>query len=118
MEKINRSYRVLERSLAKKHCVGNVFLFDFYEKKRYDKKTMNESIEQQIEKVLEQVRPALRMDGGGIDFISFNPDTGVVQVRMQGACVGCPMSEITLKMGVEAALCDALPEVKEVVTIS
>ncbi len=92
-------------------------MFDSDEKKSYYKTTMNESIEQQIEKVLEQVRPALRMDGGGIDLISFNPETGVVQVRMKGACVGCPMSEITLKMGVEAALCDAFPEVKEVVTV-
>ena len=92
-------------------------MFDLNEKKSYYKRSMNESIEQQIEKVLEQVRPALRMDGGGIDLVSFDPDTGVVQVRMQGACVGCPMSAITLKMGVEAALCDALPEVKEVVTV-
>ncbi len=75
------------------------------------------SIEQQIEEVLEQVRPALRMDGGGIEFISYNNETHVVQVRLQGACVGCPMSQITLKMGVEAALQDAIPEIKEVIAI-
>jgi Fe-S cluster biogenesis protein NfuA len=77
-----------------------------------------ETIEDQIEKVLEQIRPALRMDGGGIELVSFDAETGVVQVRMQGACVGCPMSEITLKMGVEAALMDALDEVKEVISVN
>ncbi|NQV88971.1 MAG: NifU family protein [Parcubacteria group bacterium] len=75
------------------------------------------SIEQQIEEVLEQVRPALRMDGGGIELISYNKETQVVEVRLQGACVGCPMSQITLKMGVEAAIQDAIPEIKEVIAI-
>lgn len=78
--------------------------------------SMNE-IEQQIEKVFEQVRPALRMDGGGIELVKFDETTGVVHVRLRGACVGCPMSEITLKMGIEAALQDALPQVKKVVAV-
>jgi Fe-S cluster biogenesis protein NfuA len=72
---------------------------------------------QLIEKVLETVRPALRMDGGNIELIGVDEKTGVVQVRMQGACVGCPMSQITLKMGVEAALIDAVPGVTEVVAV-
>lgn len=74
-------------------------------------------IEQQIEEVLEQVRPALRLDGGGIQLVKFDQQTGKVHVRMQGACVGCPMSQITLKMGIEAALQDAIPEVKEVIAL-
>ncbi|HLD20961.1 MAG TPA: NifU family protein [Patescibacteria group bacterium] len=74
-------------------------------------------MEQQIERVLEQVRPALRMDGGGIELVKFDASTGAVHVRMKGACVGCPMSEITLKMGIEAALHDAIPEVKEVIAV-
>ncbi len=77
---------------------------------------MNE-IEQQIESVLEQVRPALRLDGGGIELVKFDAQTGAVHVRMKGACVGCPMSEITLKMGIEAALHDAIPEVKDVISV-
>lgn len=76
-----------------------------------------ESIEQQIEQVLDQVRPALRMDGGGIEFIKYDAETGAVHVRLQGACVGCPMSQITLKMGVEAALQDAIPDIKEVISV-
>jgi len=74
-------------------------------------------MQEQIERVLDQIRPALRMDGGGIEFVSFDPETGRVRVRLQGACVGCPMSEITLKMAVEAALMDAIPEIKEVVSV-
>lgn len=79
-------------------------------------KSMNE-IEQQIEKVLEQVRPALRLDNGGIELVKYDPANGSVHVRMQGACVGCPMSQITLKMGIEAALHDAIPDVKEVIAV-
>jgi len=70
-----------------------------------------------IEKVLDQVRPALRMDGGGIELIDVDESTGVVRVKLQGACVGCPMSQITLKMGVEAALRDAIPEITEVIAV-
>lgn len=75
------------------------------------------SIEQQIEQVLEHVRPALRMDGGGIELVKYDANTGTVHVRMRGACAGCPMSQITLKMGVEAALQDAIPEVTAVIAI-
>ncbi len=78
---------------------------------------MSESIEEKIERVLEQVRPALRMDGGGIELVEYKADSGQVYVKMQGACVGCPMSQITLKMGVEAALHDAIPEIREVIPV-
>lgn len=72
----------------------------------------------QIESVLNQVRPALRMDGGDIQLVDFDEATGVVRVRLEGACRGCPMSKITLKMGVEMALMDALPGVvREVVSV-
>jgi Fe-S cluster biogenesis protein NfuA len=78
---------------------------------------MDDSIEQQIENVLSQVRPALRMDGGDIELVKYDPQTGAVHVRLQGACVGCPMSAITLKMGIEAALHDAIPEINEVIAV-
>ncbi len=76
-----------------------------------------ETIEEQIEVVLEQVRPALRAEGGGIEFVKFDADTGEVYVRMQGACAGCPMSQITLKMGIEVALHDALPQITQVIAV-
>jgi Fe-S cluster biogenesis protein NfuA len=72
---------------------------------------------EQIEKILDQIRPALRLDGGGIELVQFDEANGVVHVRMQGACRGCPMSQMTLKMGVEAALQDAIPSIKEVIAV-
>lgn len=78
---------------------------------------MDLSMAEKIEEVLAKIRPALRMDGGGIEFVGFDETTGVVQVKMQGACVGCPMSQITLKMGVEAALRDAIPSIAEVISV-
>jgi len=74
-------------------------------------------MKEKIEEVLENIRPALRLDGGGIELIDFDESTGVVHVKMQGACVGCPMSQITLKMGVEVALQDAIPSIKEVIAV-
>lgn len=78
---------------------------------------MSQDIRTKIEEVLTMVRPALRMDGGGIEFVSYDAEKGIVEVKMQGACVGCPMSEITLKMGVEAALRDAIPSITEVISV-
>ena len=78
---------------------------------------MDKQINEQIEEVLTQIRPALRMDGGGIELVKFDAETGTVHVKMQGACVGCPMSQITLKMGVEVALMDAIPAIKEVIAV-
>lgn len=75
------------------------------------------SLREQIETVLDQVRPALRMDGGGIELVDIDEEIGRVSVRLQGACRGCPMSKMTLKMGVEAALMEALPVIKEVVDV-
>lgn len=76
-----------------------------------------EKIEERIESVLARIRPALRMDGGGIEFVHFDSLTGAAHVRLKGACIGCPMSQITLKMGVETALHDAIPEITEVIAV-
>jgi Fe-S cluster biogenesis protein NfuA len=63
-------------------------------------------------KAAESIRPALQKDGGDVEFIDFND--GVVTVRMKGACGGCPMSQMTLKQGIEARLRAAIPEVESV----
>ena len=69
---------------------------------------------QQVQKVLsEQIAPRLAMDGGGIELVDLTED-GVVKVRLQGACHGCPGARLTLQMGVERILKDAVPEVKGV----
>jgi Fe-S cluster biogenesis protein NfuA len=68
-----------------------------------------------VEKALENIRPALRADGGDIELIDVVD--GIVKVRLTGACGGCPMSQMTLKMGVEKALKQQVPEVKSVETV-
>ena len=69
---------------------------------------------QEVQKVLsEQVAPRLAMDGGGIELVDLTED-GVVKVRLQGACQGCPGARMTLQMGVARILREAIPEVKGV----
>lgn len=73
-------------------------------------------LRQRIEEALDEVRPALNADGGGVELIDVTAD-GKVTVRLSGACGGCPMSQMTLKMGIEKTLKRRVPEVKEVVSI-
>ena len=70
----------------------------------------------QVEKVLAEIRPALQADGGNIELVNIRED-GVVEVRLKGACGCCPMSQMTLKMGVEKAMKAKIPGVKEVVAV-
>lgn len=70
---------------------------------------------ERIEEVLEQyVRPRLAMHAGGIEFVNFNEASGVLSLRFSGMCRGCPMSQMTLKLGVEALMKERLPEVTSV----
>ena len=62
-----------------------------------------------------RIRPAVQEDGGDIKYVSFQPDTGMVTVRLAGSCVGCPSSSVTLKQGVENMLMHYIPEVKTVI---
>jgi len=71
---------------------------------------------EEVEKALESIRPALQADGGDIELVNVGED-GIVQVRLMGACGGCPMSQMTLKMGVEKTLKQIVPQVKSVVTV-
>ncbi|KAL8533278.1 hypothetical protein ACS0TY_009608 [Phlomoides rotata] len=68
-----------------------------------------------IKELLEtRIRPAVQDDGGDIEYVSFDLDTGIVKLRMQGACSGCPSSSVTLKSGIENMLMHYVPEVKGV----
>lgn len=69
-----------------------------------------------VEEILNQVRPALQADGGDVELVDVN-DEGVVSVKLTGACGSCPMSTMTLKMGIERTLMENIPEVKEVVQV-
>ncbi len=69
-----------------------------------------------VEKALAKVRPMLQADGGDVELIEVTED-GVVKVRLQGTCGACPMSQMTLKMGIERYLKREVPEVTEVVAV-
>jgi Fe-S cluster biogenesis protein NfuA len=68
-----------------------------------------------VEAVLAKVRPALQADGGDVELIAV--EDGVVKVRLQGACYGCPMAQLTLKNGIERTLRAEIPEIKQVVSV-
>ncbi len=68
---------------------------------------------EKVEAVLDEVRPALRFDGGDVELVSIEED-GTVLVRMMGSCSGCGMSVLTLKGGIERVLKQKFPEIKEV----
>ena len=68
-----------------------------------------------VEEVLNKIRPSLVADGGNVELVDVND--GTVKVRLTGACAGCPMSTMTLKMGIEQILKQEITEVKEVVAV-
>jgi len=69
-----------------------------------------------VETALDKIRPSLNADGGDVELVEVSPD-GVVKVKLTGASGGCPMSQMTLKMGIEKVLKQELPQVKEVVAV-
>lgn len=73
-------------------------------------------MKQKVQEVLELIRPALQADGGDVELVDVTDD-GIVSVRLTGACGSCPMSTMTLKMGIERTLKSKLAEVKEVVQV-
>lgn len=68
-----------------------------------------------VNAVLDEIRPALKADGGDVELVGVKD--GIVSVRLTGACGGCPMSTMTLKMGIERLLKQKLPEIKQVVSV-
>jgi Fe-S cluster biogenesis protein NfuA len=73
-------------------------------------------MKEKVEAALDKVRPSLKMDGGDVELVDVGAD-GVVKVKLIGACGGCPMSQLTLKMGIERILKKEVPEVKEVIAL-
>jgi Fe-S cluster biogenesis protein NfuA len=74
-------------------------------------------MKEKIQQVIDQIRPSLQADGGDVELVDISED-GVVKVRLTGACHGCPMSQMTLKNGIEKFLKKQIPEVKEVISES
>lgn len=70
---------------------------------------------EKVEAALAKIRPALQADGGDVELVDVSE--GVVKVKLQGACGGCPMASMTLRNGIERILKEQIPEVKEVVAV-
>jgi Fe-S cluster biogenesis protein NfuA len=71
---------------------------------------------EKVESALNKIRPSLKADGGDVELVEVTSD-GVVKVRLTGACGGCPMSQMTMKMGIERIIKGEVPEIKEVVAV-
>ncbi|HEV2129480.1 MAG TPA: NifU family protein [Longimicrobiaceae bacterium] len=69
---------------------------------------------ERIESGLDTIRPALQQDGGDVEFVRFDDDSGVVELRLVGLCGACPISPTTVKHGIERRLKQLVPEVTEV----
>ena len=69
----------------------------------------------QVEKILNELRPNLQADGGDVELVDVNE--GIVSVKLTGSCAGCPMSTLTLKNGIERILKEQITEIKEVIAV-
>ncbi|KUO97220.1 NifU family protein [Ferroacidibacillus organovorans] len=70
---------------------------------------------ERVEAVIDHLRPALQSDGGDVELVDVND--GIVTLHLLGACSGCPMSTMTLKMGIERAIKQSVPEILEVIAV-
>ena len=73
-------------------------------------------MKEKVEAALEKIKPSLEADGGSIELVEITAD-GIVKVKLTGACGCCPMSQVTMKMGVEKIIKETVPEVKEVIAV-
>ncbi|WP_026174416.1 NifU family protein [Effusibacillus pohliae] len=72
---------------------------------------------ERVQNALDKIRPGLMADGGDAELVDVDPEKGIATIRMVGACGGCPMSTMTLKMGIERTIRAAVPEIKEVIAV-
>jgi Fe-S cluster biogenesis protein NfuA len=72
-------------------------------------------MKEKVQAAIDKLRPMLQADGGDVELISV--ENGIVKVKLQGACAGCPMSQMTLKNGIERALKQQIPDVKAVESV-
>ena len=73
-------------------------------------------MKEKVQKAIDLIRPSLQADGGDVELIDVSSD-GIVKVKLTGACHGCPMSQMTLKMGIEKIIKTQIPDIKEVIAI-
>ncbi len=73
-------------------------------------------MKEEVQKAIDKVRPSLQADGGDVELVDVTAD-GVVKVKLTGACHGCPMAQMTLKMGIEKIIKQQVPSIKEVISV-
>ena len=95
-------------------CSKNAKIFYGLEAFDHGRVLVPNTIETKIEDILESIRPALKADGGGVEFLRFIEEGGVVELRLLGACEDCPISMMTLKEGIERRLKSSVPGIREV----
>ena len=78
---------------------------------------MNEVLYQKVEKALQTIRPYLKADGGDVELVQVTNE-GIVEVKLTGACSDCPMSQMTLRAGVERALIREVPGIRRVEAVN
>lgn len=88
--------------------------FHFIMSNSAEKTVAAASLRERIESTLDTIRPALQIDGGDVEFVDFQDEQGVLQVRLVGACGSCPISSMTVKHGIERRIRAMVPEVTEV----
>tara|TARA_R110002072_G_scaffold42064_21_gene119109 strand:+ start:432825 stop:433082 length:258 start_codon:yes stop_codon:yes gene_type:complete len=79
--------------------------------------TTANTLHERVAFVIDRIRPAVQNDGGDIELVEVT-DTGIVRIKMHGACVGCPSSDMTLRIGIERNLKDRIPEITAVEAVS
>jgi Fe-S cluster biogenesis protein NfuA len=79
--------------------------------------TAQTAMKEKVEAALAQVRPMLQRDGGDVELVEITED-GIAKVRLQGACQGCPMAQVTLQMGIERVLKEMVPDIKSVQAVA
>jgi Fe-S cluster biogenesis protein NfuA len=84
--------------------------------RKYRQKEGRMTVKEKVQDALDKVRPSLQADGGDVQLVDVD-DEGVVKVKLMGACGGCPMSQMTLKMGIEKILKQHVSEVKSVESV-
>ena len=72
-------------------------------------------MKEKVEKALGKIRPSLQADGGDVELVEVKD--GIVKVKLKGSCAGCPISQMTLKQGIERVIKQEVPEVKEVIAV-
>jgi Fe-S cluster biogenesis protein NfuA len=74
-------------------------------------------LREKVEEALDGIRPALQADGGNVSLVEVDEENGIAKVRLEGACAGCPSAQITLAMGIERAIKERVPEIKQVLSV-